>query len=344
MNTETFLADPLLVTARDAALIATSRMTHWRQRLDTALVEAKGDPNDLVTVVDAEIESLVAGHLRAARPQDTMVGEEGAAARTLAEVPGGDRIAARLLAGPGALECPSVESGNRAESAVGSEPASGVRDASPGEAAPAVVADRPIEWHVDPIDGTVNYVRGIEQHCFSVGGRDPESGRWVIGLVAAPALRTVWFARAGGGAWKVPGLPGPVEARATSANPLLVPGELAYTRLSGTPDGRRGRVLATGFSYSPERRTLQLAALGRIMEEFDDIRRAGSAAVDLCYAAEGRVNAYCEYGINVYDWAGGAVVAEEAGLTVQRPDGEERLCIAADTPERFAFLRERFYA
>ena len=351
MNTETFLADPLLVAARDAALIATSRMTHWRQRLDTALVEAKGDPNDLVTVADAEIESLVAGYLRAARPQDTMVGEEGAAARTLAEVPDGDRITARLLAGPdGSEPAPGADPASTAGSAP-ADPGSdlGPRDSdlAPGGAAAAEHAsgaDRLIEWHVDPIDGTVNYVRGIEQHCFSVGGRDPESGRWVIGLVAAPALRTVWFARAGGGAWKVPGLPGPVEARATSANPLLVPGELAYTRLSGTPDGRRGRVLATGFSYSPERRTLQLAALGRIMEEFDDIRRAGSAAVDLCYAAEGRVNAYCEYGINVYDWAGGAVVAEEAGLTVQRPDGEERLCIAADTPERFAFLRERFYA
>lgn len=351
MNTETFLADPLLVAARDAALIATSRMTHWRQRLDTALVEAKGDPNDLVTVADAEIESLVAGYLRAARPQDTMVGEEGAAARALAEVPGGDRIAARLLAGPGAPE-----------------------RASAAEAAPAGAADadRPIEWHVDPIDGTVNYVRGIEQHCFSIGGRDPETGRWVIGLVAAPALRTVWFARTGGGAWMTTGLPGPATTAdpggtarpattanpaaasgpaATSspatpapANPLLVPGELEYTRLSGTPRGRRGRVLATGFSYSPERRTLQLAALGRIMEEFDDIRRAGSAAVDLCYAAEGRVNAYCEYGINVYDWAGGAIVAEEAGLTVLRPAGESKLCIAADTPERFAFLREHFYA
>ncbi|MGW9826432.1 inositol monophosphatase family protein [Brevibacterium sp. CS2] len=371
MNTETFLADPLLVAARDAALIATSRMTHWRQRLDTALVEAKGDPNDLVTVADAEIESLVAGYLRAARPQDTMVGEEGAAARTLAEVPDGDRITARLLAGPdGSEPAPGADPASTAGSAP-ADPGSdlGPRDSdlAPGGAAAAEHAsgaDRLIEWHVDPIDGTVNYVRGIEQHCFSVGGRDPETGRWVIGLVAAPALRTVWFARAGGGAWKTVGLPGPAEASASTAdpdapanpatasgpatpataNPLLVPGELEYTRLSGTPRGRRGRVLATGFSYSPERRTLQLAALGRIMEEFDDIRRAGSAAVDLCYAAEGRVNAYCEYGINVYDWAAGAIIAEEAGLTVLRPAGESKLCIAADTPERFAFLREHFYA
>lgn len=310
MNSETFLSDPLLVTARDAALIATTRMTSWRGRLDAAAVDAKDDPNDLVTVADAEIESLVAGYLRTARPHDIMIGEEGSSARALGELPDeGDEIAALLLAG------------------------------GSGEH-----VTHPIEWHVDPIDGTVNYVRGIEQHCFSIGGRDPETGDWVVGLVAAPALRAVWFARAGGGAWRTSALPGRVPEGTSVRNPLLATEDVEYSRLSGTPEGRRGRVLATGFSYSPERRAVQLAALGRLMEGFDDIRRAGSAAVDLCYAAEGRVNAYCEYGINVYDWAGGAVVAEEAGLTVQRPHGEEKLCIAADTPERFAFIRERWGA
>jgi myo-inositol-1(or 4)-monophosphatase len=74
------------------------------------------------------------------------------------------------------------------------------------------------------------------------------------------------------------------------------------------------------------------------MEGFDDIRRAGSAAIDLCLAAEGRVNAYYERGLGVYDWAAGALIAEEAGLQVLRPVEPFDPLIAADTAERFEFI------
>lgn len=278
-------------------------MAYWRPHLDAAQVDAKSNPNDLVTIADSEIEALVTGYLRTARPEDRVIGEEGAEATSLAEAPGAEQVASALTVAPG-------------------EPAGGR------------AGRQAIEWHVDPIDGTVNYVRGIEQHCFSIGGRDARTGEWVVGLVAAPALRSVWFARAGAGAWKSSVLPGPAVLNSADGDP-------GFTSLSGTPRGRRGRVVATGFGYAPERRASQLAALDEIMAEFDDLRRCGSAAIDLCYAAEGRVNAYFERGIEVYDWAGGAFIAEEAGLSVQRPTPDDKLCIAADTPERFDFIRAR---
>ncbi|USQ79263.1 inositol monophosphatase family protein [Ornithinimicrobium faecis] len=292
MSTETFLADPVLAAARDAAHIACSRMVHWRTRLDGAVVSAKGDPNDLVTVADREIEALVTGHLHRHRPDDVVIGEEGVAALSLDDLPGGAEIAAGLR-GCGAGDSPRIE------------------------------------WHVDPIDGTVNFVRGLEQHCFSIGARDLTTGEWLAGLVAAPALHSVWFARAGQGAWRTGALPGST----TPAPP--------FVRLAGTPAGRRGQVVATGFGYSPALRAIQLTALPEVMEGFDDLRRSGSAALDLCAAAEGRVNAYFERDLGVYDWAAGTLIAEEAGLAVQRPSGPGELTIVADTADRLEFLRAR---
>ena len=65
----------------------------------------------------------------------------------------------------------------------------------------------------------------------------------------------------------------------------------------------------------------------------------GSAAIDLCLAAEGKVNAYFERGLGIYDWAGGAVIAREAGLHVQLPTDRSEPVIVADTAERMEFLR-----
>lgn len=349
MDTHAFLADPLLTIARDAAFVATARMAHWRAQMDeavdrqassAALVTAKGNPNDLVTVADSEIEALVTSLLLTRCPGDVVVGEEGAAGMSLAEVPGGEAIEAGLVGGPGE----SGEAGETSRDARGA----GV-PGSEADGDDLVGGDVPaaVEWHVDPIDGTVNFVRGIEHHCFSIGGKDASTGEWIVGLVAAPALRTVWFARRGRGAWRTDALPTPGVAQASggpsAADPRPAPSEASprFVRLAGTPAGRRGRVVATGFGYAPERRAVQLAALGAIMEEFDDIRRAGSAAIDLCMAAEGRVNAYYERGLGIYDWAAGALIAEEAGLHVLRPHRREDPFVAADTAERFDFLRAR---
>lgn len=305
-------------------------MVAWADELSATSIGSKDGRNDLVTAADAEVEALVLHRLLLRRPQDTVVGEEGSAALALSGHPDGaalDEVLSRSAA-----------------------------------AAPAFATADPedsYEWHVDPIDGTVNFVRGIEHFCFSVGVREqgadpasPDEG-WVAGLVAAPLLGRVWFARSGK-AWSAP-----LGALTDPYAPI--------DELTGESAATTGRVVATGFGYAQERRAQQLVALSRVMEEFDDIRRCGSAAIDLCMTAEGRVNGYYERGLGVYDFAGGAYIAECAGRFVRRradaflrddtgasitvvpgpatgapgpaaPGPAAELTVVADTRERFEFL------
>ena len=307
------LADPLLALCRDAAHIATARMRHWRQELSAADVEAKGDRNNLVTAADAEIEALVRWYLATRRPGDAMIGEEDAAALPVTEVADGEQIAAGLCV-------PS--------------------------AAGAAAGDQPLDWHVDPIDGTVNFVRGIEDYAFSIGVRIPDPGdldatgpdTWLAGLVAAPELGKVFLARRGQGAWMFEGQVSDLQPVSDDSGGLSAP-EVALTRLQGRNPGQRGRLVATGFGYARAQRDEQFAVLPEVMEGFDDMRRAGSAAIDLCQAAAGRVDVYYERRLGLYDYAAGALIAEEAGLHVRRPshhhgtgDGSD-LCIAAGSLE-----------
>ncbi len=277
--------DPLLDAAREAAVIASHRMVAWADALSATSIGSKDGRNDLVTAADAEIEALVLHRLLLRRPQDTVVGEEGAAARSLSDHPDG-----------AALEDILSRSAATAD--------------APAAAAAVPELEGTFEWHVDPIDGTVNFVRGIEHFCFSVGVREqaadaasPDDG-WVAGLVAAPLLDRVWFARSGS-AWSAS-----LAALTDPHTPLR--------ELTGESAATTGRVVATGFGYAQGRRDQQLVALASVMEQFDDIRRCGSAAIDLCMAAEGRVNAYYERGLGVYDFAGGAYIAECAGRFVHR--------------------------
>ena len=295
-------ADPVLDVARETALIATQRMLTWADLLTAASVDSKDGGNDLVTAADAEIEALVRHHLSVCRLGDTMVGEEGAAARALADVEGGEQVEGLLA------QAAEAGAALRSQQRPGED--ASVGGATGVEATGASADWSDLVWHVDPIDGTVNFVRGIEHFCFSVGVRQasadpaaPDDG-WVAGLVAAPLLDRVWFA-AGGRAWSAP-------------LAILTDPTTAARELTGGGAPASGRVVATGFGYAPERRAVQLAALARVMEDFDDVRRCGSAAIDLCMAAEGRVNAYYERGLGVYDYAGGAYIAQCAGRFVHR--------------------------
>ena len=91
------------------------------------------------------------------------------------------------------------------------------------------------------------------------------------------------------------------------------------TRLEGPVPGRTGQILATGFSYDPAVRTEQAALLANLMDGFADVRRLGSAALDLCLVADGTHDAYGERGLNEHDFSAGALIAEEAGCWVRRP-------------------------
>ena len=150
-------------------------------------------------------------------------------------------------------------------------------------------------WMIDPIDGTVNYLYGFPWYSVSVAvTRD---GVPLAGAVVEPDSGRVWSAADGGGA-SLNGQP----LRASSASQL----DLA--------------LIGTGFSYSRDRRERQGALVGALLTRVRDIRRAGSASLDLCAVAAGWLDGYYEHGINPWDWAAGALVATEAGAIVHPPD------------------------
>src|SRR6202035_5574326 len=80
-------------------------------------------------------------------------------------------------------------------------------------------------------------------------------------------------------------------------------------------------LVATGFGYRTEERVTQGRVVAHVLPKVRDIRRAGSAALDLCWVADGRVDAYFEQGTNIWDYAAGALVASEAGAWVGGFDG-----------------------
>ena len=96
-------------------------------------------------------------------------------------------------------------------------------------------------------------------------------------------------------------------------------------------------LVGTGFSYRPERRVAQAALLARVLPVVRDIRRIGSAALDLCFVANGRFDAYFESGLHYWDWAAGRVICQEAGGQLATLPGD---IVLATTPELMAPLTE----
>ncbi|MFL6076693.1 MAG: inositol monophosphatase family protein [Mycobacteriales bacterium] len=171
-----------------------------------------------------------------------------------------------------------------------------------------------IRWLVDPIDGTVNYLYGLPQYAVSIAAE--RDGQAVVGVVYNPASGEMFTARRGQGArWHRPGGdPDGVPIRCS-----------ALTRLDRA-------LVATGFGYAPERRAAQAEVVRHLLPEVRDIRRFGSAALDLCFAAMGRFDAYFEQGAQAWDLGAGGLVATEAGMVVSglrgRPAGPD-LAVAA---------------
>ncbi|MBG6083905.1 inositol monophosphatase family protein [Zhihengliuella flava] len=156
------------------------------------------------------------------------------------------------------------------------------------------------EWSIDPLDGTTNFVRGIVYYATSVAVRDAE-GTWLAASVNAPALGLEYYAARGTGAY-----------RADAAGPPQ--------RLSGPDRQTDGPLIATGFGYSHQRHVGQVAALGALMPGFANMRRLGSAALDVCLVADGTLDAYAEFGTHLHDWSAAMLIAEEAGVPVMRPE------------------------
>ncbi len=180
--------------------------------------------------------------------------------------------------------------------------------AEEGSARPSTTG---IEWVVDPLDGTVNYLYGIPFWSVSIAAcpADASVEEALIGVVHAPLLGMTWVAARGEGASR-------------DAIPL---GGSTATALAQA-------LIATGFGYEASRRARQAEVVSRLLPRVRDIRRLGSAAVDLCLTAEGIVDAYYEQGLKPWDRAAGSLIAREAGLTVAGLDGSppgEKLTIAA---------------
>ncbi|MFE2524294.1 inositol monophosphatase family protein [Streptomyces sp. NPDC059382] len=173
-----------------------------------------------------------------------------------------------------------------------------------------------VRWVVDPLDGTVNYLYGLPSWSVSVAAE--YRGETVVGVVAAPMRGETFHAQLGDGAW------------------------LGEARLACRPAAPLDQALiATGFAYVQARRAHQAEVARRIIPLVRDIRRGGSAAVDLCDVAAGRLDGYWERGLNPWDLAAGELIAREAGaLTGGRPGrpASGELALAA-TPAVFASLQ-----
>ncbi|SFC00761.1 myo-inositol-1(or 4)-monophosphatase [Nocardioides terrae] len=179
-----------------------------------------------------------------------------------------------------------------------------------------------VRWIVDPIDGTVNFLYGLPEYAISIAAEvDGPAGRSVVaGIVLNVATG--------------------VEYTAHRTEDGVV------SRKDGAPVGVRPpaplaqRLVITGFSYDAAVREQQAQCLVRLLPQVRDIRRHGSCALELCHLADGQADGYFEVGVNLWDFAAGALVAEGAGAMVEVLPGiaDRQLVIAA--PEHgFAELR-----
>ena len=189
------------------------------------------------------------------------------------------------------------------------------RDGIVAEEGTAIMGESGVDWLIDPLDGTTNYV--YQHPGFSVSIAASVDGVPTIGVIADPLHGQLFSARLGGGA-------------TCNGEPIRC-SEL--TQLDKA-------LVATGFAYDPPTRRLQAEALTSVLPEIRDIRRMGGAAVDLCSVACGRVDAFFERGLQPWDYAAGSVIASEAGARVGDLDGgpPSAGCCLAAPPSLFESL------
>ena len=230
--------EELLALAVSVASTAGQLLASWRADGRPEVASTKSSDTDVVTEMDKQSERLITERVRAVRPGDTILGEEGG------------------------------------------QTGSGAR----------------VRWVVDPLDGTVNYLYGLPDWAVSIAVE--VDGEIVAAVVDAPGLGEAYTAVTGGGAW------------------LTRRGSAAAKLLCNDPVPLEHALVATGFGYTAGRREVQGAVVGALLPRVRDIRRRGSAAVDLCMVAAGRVDAFYERGLNYWDYAAGGLIAREAGAVV----------------------------
>jgi myo-inositol-1(or 4)-monophosphatase len=158
--------------------------------------------------------------------------------------------------------------------------------------------DGDLRWVVDPLDGTINFLFGIPVYAVSIACEDV-SGT-LAGVVLDPS-RDECFAATRSGEATLNGDPILGSSRSELATSLV----------------------ATGFGYDAEVRERQAAIVAGVLPRVRDIRRAGAAAIDLCWCACGRLDAYYERGVKRWDVAAGALIAARAGLSVRELESNQ---------------------
>ena len=147
-------------------------------------------------------------------------------------------------------------------------------------------------WFIDPLDGTVNYAHGVPFFCVSIGYADSQGLR--LGAIFDPVHAECFSAERGQGAW-------------VNEVPIHVSENLDITH----------SLLVTGFAPNAWDQTQKnLELFGRMVQITQGVRRLGSAALDLCYVACGRMDGYWELKLNAWDLAAGTLIAAEAGARV----------------------------
>jgi myo-inositol-1(or 4)-monophosphatase len=234
MDAPTSLVNLAARLAREAGdLVANGR------RCGDLDARSKSTATDMVTRWDSASEAHIVGALRAARPTDGIVGEEGS----------------------------------------------------------RIVGTSGIDWYIDPIDGTTNFLYGLGGYAVSIAAADPTGP--LAAAVYLPTSRELFTAARGKGAF------------------------LGSTPISCSTSSELSTALvATGFSYDASRRAVQGARVGALLPHVRDIRRLGAAAVDLCHVACGRVDGYFEEHLQSWDLAAGLLIATEAGAIASDVRGD----------------------
>ncbi|WP_087022852.1 inositol-1-monophosphatase [Thaumasiovibrio subtropicus] len=152
--------------------------------------------------------------------------------------------------------------------------------------------DKECQWIIDPLDGTANFVRGLPHYAVSIALK--MRGRMEVACVYDPMRNELFTATRGQGA------------------------QLNSQRIRASqPRDLTGTIIATGFPFKAKQHSESyINILGSVFADCADVRRAGSAALDLCYVAAGRVDGFFEFGLKPWDIAAGDLIAREAGAIV----------------------------
>lgn len=169
-----------------------------------------------------------------------------------------------------------------------------------------------VTWVLDPIDGTVNFLYGIPAYSVSIAAA--VGGIVVAGAVANIFADEIFSAHKNGGA-------SVISVEEAESNPASA--RTAQRLSCNTPVNLATTLLGTGFSYDSAKRAKQGKLFSQVISQVRDIRRLGSAALDLCFVAAGRLDAYYEHGLHPWDRAAGGIIAKEAGAVTQIPEPEE---------------------